>query len=293
MRSALRLMVRGVTELRFRPLHTAFTLAVVVLSTFLAGLFLMVLFNLNTELVQHKGRYAFQIYWSRNAEPAQVETQWTQLATLPGLVERETFTPGQALDELSRVLKADVRPEDLESLRRENPLPYTALITFDAPEGDPDSWAKDMLSTLQSMKDVETVRFNALRMDLAGSWLSFSKRLLWPLIGLLGLAVALVVGNTMKLSGLSRKSEIEILRLVGAGRWYIRLPLLTGGAVIGLLGSIAAVALLKAFQLATAELLLGPPFYFTLGFLPWEQVAGLVLVLTLVSAAGCWTAVKD
>ena len=54
---------------------------------------------------------------------------------------------------------------------------------------------------------------------------------------------AFLISNTIKLTIFSRKSEIEIMRLVGASNSTIKLPFIFEGFILGLIGSIIPVLL--------------------------------------------------
>ena len=49
-----------------------------------------------------------------------------------------------------------------------------------------------------------------------------------------------IIVNTVKLSVFSRRSEISIMRYVGATAWFITLPFVFEGIIIGIFASIAA-----------------------------------------------------
>ncbi len=298
---AIRQIWRGLRGLGQNPWAQALTLAAVTLSAFLGGLFLLVLFNLDQQLARTGGDFAFQVYWRADADMAVVNKQWDQLDGLPRLAGKTTWTPDQALEELARSMDGQSGdPADpmldkriMAGLKASNPLPATALLTFNAPADDPDPWAKGMLTHLRSLEGVASVRFNALELDFAKSWGRFSRRVIWPLIGFLGLVVALVVGNTIKLSLLTRREEVEILHLVGASRWYIQLPLLAGGAVQGLVGGCLALIMLKGVQLSLQDLFNTPPLMLEIRFIPLEQAAVVVAVMVFVSVAASWVAVRQ
>jgi cell division transport system permease protein len=74
------------------------------------------------------------------------------------------------------------------------------------------------------------------------------------LILLFGLAVVVVVANTIRLDVASHAEEIEILALVGAGNAFVRQPFLYSGLWYGLIGAFVAVVLL-----ALGMLYLGRP----------------------------------
>ena len=63
---------------------------------------------------------------------------------------------------------------------------------------------------------------------------------------LFGLAVVVVVANTIRLDVAARTDEIEILALVGAGSSFIRQPFLYSGFWYGVLGGVVAMVLINA-----------------------------------------------
>ncbi|NEG56196.1 permease-like cell division protein FtsX [Bifidobacterium platyrrhinorum] len=56
----------------------------------------------------------------------------------------------------------------------------------------------------------------------------------------------LLTGTTIRMSAASRKNETEIMRLVGASNWTIRLPFILEGVVASLIGSLLACGTLAA-----------------------------------------------
>lgn len=286
----LRLVGRGLKDMFRRPWSQCLTLAAVTLAAFLGGLFLLVVDNLDRELLDVKGRFAFQVYWEPTEDLTTVRKGWANLQSLPHLNSWQTFTPEQALTDLARALDG---AKAVKNLQAENPIPPTALLFFSPPPEEADAFARDMLQQLQALPGVTDVHYDALQMELARSWAGFSRTLLWPLAFMLTLVVALLVGNTMKLSMLSRRDEIEILHLVGAARWYIRLPLVAGGAALGVVAGALALALLRGAQIALAAFCSAPPLNIDVQYLPPMQAAALVGVLAAVGMASGWVAVKD
>jgi cell division transport system permease protein len=60
---------------------------------------------------------------------------------------------------------------------------------------------------------------------------------------LLGAAV-LLISNTTQLAIYARRREIEIMKLVGATNWFVRLPFMLEGVVAGVTGAVIALLLL-------------------------------------------------
>ena len=65
------------------------------------------------------------------------------------------------------------------------------------------------------------------------------------------LAALLLISNTIQLSAFTRRTEVGIMRLVGATRWYTQIPFLIEAVVTGVVGAV----------LATGGLVLGKLFF--------------------------------
>jgi len=82
---------------------------------------------------------------------------------------------------------------------------------------------------------------------------------------------------------------LEILSLVGASPWYIRYPLVVGGAVQGVLGGCIALMMLGLIYLGARDVLGGAPLWVEIRFLTGQEIAvflaGLILVGTWSSMA--------
>ncbi len=62
------------------------------------------------------------------------------------------------------------------------------------------------------------------------------KIVLSVITALLVLASLMLIGNTIRLSIYTRRREVEVMRLVGATRWFIRWPFMIEGVVVGFAG---------------------------------------------------------
>ncbi|WP_114558780.1 permease-like cell division protein FtsX [Desertihabitans aurantiacus] len=72
--------------------------------------------------------------------------------------------------------------------------------------------------------------------------------------GLLLLAAALQIGNTIRMAAVARRREIGIMRLVGAGNLYIMAPFLLESLIAGLLGiALACGAIVAMILFLTAN----------------------------------------
>ncbi|HLU60227.1 MAG TPA: permease-like cell division protein FtsX [Pseudonocardia sp.] len=72
------------------------------------------------------------------------------------------------------------------------------------------------------------------------------------------IAAVLLISNTVQLSAYTRRTEVGVMRLVGATRWYTQLPFLIEAVVTGVVGAlIAVVGLIAGKYLFIDDLLSG------------------------------------
>jgi cell division transport system permease protein len=76
----------------------------------------------------------------------------------------------------------------------------------------------------------------------------------WVRVILIVLAVALAVSalflivNTIRLATYARRREIEVMKLVGASNWFVRIPFMAEGLVQGAVGAGMAFGVVQVFQ---------------------------------------------
>ena len=112
------------------------------------------------------------------------------------------------------------------------------------------------------------------------------------------LVTAFLIANTIKLAIFSRKTEIEIMRLVGASNIAIKIPFIIEGSFIGFFGSIIPIGLMAYGYESLYDFLGGQLFSSSLGKLvsPYPFIlysSGLLLVIgLLVGMFGSYRAVR-
>ena len=112
------------------------------------------------------------------------------------------------------------------------------------------------------------------------------------------LVTAFLIANTIKLAIFSRKTEIEIMRLVGASNMAIKIPFIIEGSFIGFIGSIIPIVLMIYGYESLYNFLGGQLFTSSLGKLvePYPFIlfgsALLLIIGLLVGMFGSYRAVK-
>ncbi|GAB4338657.1 MAG: permease-like cell division protein FtsX [Desulfobulbaceae bacterium] len=111
---------------------------------------------------------------------------------------------------------------------------------------------------------------------------------------LLILTTTFMVANTIRLTLLGRKEELELLRLVGASNHYIRTPFFLEGALQGLAGSLIGLgALFMLYNWIKLKFAVSSIFnLFEFTFFPLPVVATIVVASSLLCAAGSFSSTR-
>lgn len=108
---------------------------------------------------------------------------------------------------------------------------------------------------------------------------------------LLLIVAIFLIANTIRITILSRRNEIEIMRLVGATRWYIRWPFILEGAWTGLLGAIVPLVIIdfgyaSVYRAVGRQLATSGYSLMTTSQLVWPLNLTLILIAMLIGAFG-------
>src|SRR5947209_17731726 len=95
------------------------------------------------------------------------------------------------------------------------------------------------------------------------------------------LAALLLISNTIQLAAFNRRNETNIMRLVGASRWYTQLPFILEAALAGLVGGLLAVGGLVLTKILFVDrTLAGPIKAGIITGIDWSQIAVTCLEIT-------------
>ena len=99
------------------------------------------------------------------------------------------------------------------------------------------------------------------------------------------LAALLLISNTIQVSAFTRRTEVGIMRLVGATRWYTQLPFLIEAVVAGVVGSLLAViGLIAAKSLFLDRVLRDPIEAAIIPAITFADIGVVAPILILVGA---------
>ena len=103
---------------------------------------------------------------------------------------------------------------------------------------------KNTASSIKKIDKIELVNYGEDMVDQLITVFDVIRKVSIGAVVALILVTAFLIANTIKLAIFSRKTEIEIMRLVGASNISIKIPFIIEGSFIGILGSIIPIILM-------------------------------------------------
>jgi cell division transport system permease protein len=132
----------------------------------------------------------------------------------------------------------------------ENPLPHTLVVR---PTSEELGNVENLAAFLEGLPETDVVQIDTAWVARLRGILQLGQRFVDIVSALLGLAVLVVIGNTIRLEINSRREEIVVMKLVGGSDGFIRRPFLYLGFWYGLFGALGAALLIGVTLLLLRE----------------------------------------
>jgi cell division transport system permease protein len=224
-----------------------------------------------------------------DATEAEISGLQRKLEAIPHVADVRFITKAEALNELKESYGKDKVEQSITQLQGNNPLPGNYSVRPDdasnldevrnaiAPPG-PNGKPKPISSIIVAENPTFEPREGTQKIEQVTSAL---KIVLSVITALLILASLMLVGNTIRLSIYTRRREVEVMRLVGATRWFIRWPFMIEGVVVGFAGGLIAILILWLGKITIVD-----PLSDTFSFLKaQDNISFLTLVVILFAAS--------
>lgn len=205
-----------------------------------------------------------------------------ELAGTPGVAAVDYESRQQAFTRFQRIYSG----QSILQLVRPQSLPATLRVTMDDPRQG--AVIAQQFTGKAGVRNVVDQR--RLVEDLF-SFLGSIRNASFGLALVQALAALLLISNTIQLSAFTRRTEVGIMRLVGATRWYTQVPFLIEAVITGVVGALLATAGLVASKiLVIDQLLSGRLISNAIPPIGMSDVLGYVAPILVVVGAGIATA---
>lgn len=218
-----------------------------VVTVILLGVLIPIFQTTQSKSSEVREQLQLRVYLYDDATNNEVAALRRQIRDLPHVATVRYLSKADALAEFRRDF--DQQHRDVLSELHSNPLPANFIVKpDDAANLDqiraglkPPNQAGTPTFLAPIISDVDDRQEEAQRIERVTGAL---KVVLTVITALLIIASLMLVGNTIRLSIYTRRREVEVMRLVGATRWFIRWPFMIEGVVVGFAGGALAILIL-------------------------------------------------
>ncbi|MBR7137514.1 MAG: ABC transporter permease, partial [Clostridia bacterium] len=238
--------VRGV--FRNRLVNTA-AIGMLIACLVVTGAFGLLLININAAIEETGAVNMISVYLDETADAAAVAAAGEALAAIPGVKTTTFVSKAEGLESMRETF-GDL----IDGLEDDNPI--RDLYRLEVED------QSQLASCAESAKNVAGVAKVNSRGDVAVKFLKVRNTI--AMIGLafvvvLGLISLFILSNAVRLSVFARRTEVRVMKTVGATNSFIRASFAIEGVLLGLIGAaisygLIALAYVKLFETAIREL---------------------------------------
>ncbi len=206
----------------------------------LVGIFVSLLFNMNKIATDVEQDVNVRVYIDLAADETKTEELKAAIQALDAVDTVKFRSKDEELDDITKSVA-----QEFELFKNDsNPL----RNAFDVSTKNP-KLTKEVATTIEKMDYVARVNYGGAKADTLFKVISTSRNVGIGVIAVLLIIALFLISNTIRATIHARRTEIEIMQLVGATKAYIRWPFFLEGGFIGLIGSIVPIAVLWGLYL--------------------------------------------
>src|SRR5262245_9560433 len=276
-------LVDAVRRLGRQPFATLLTVLVIAIALALPAGLRVLVSNLGTLSGGWQSAADFTVYFKLEVPTDRARALAREIAARPDVASVQFVDRGTALEDFRAHSGFGTALDALEG----NPLPDTLVVR---PASGAAGDVEGVAAAIRKLPETDLVQLDTQWVARLRAMLALSVRIVDLATVLLALAVAIVIGNTIRLEIQNRSAEIEVTKLVGGSDGFVRRPFLYLGVCYGLAGAVMAYLLI----LGTLAIL-GPPVEnlaalydsrFALAGLSWRESGVLLAGGALLGWAG-------
>ena len=262
---------------------TAAAILTSAIALLLVGTTLLIQRAFENLLVQWKGDVAMIVFVRSDATPEQISLIDESIRSAPTIInvdKLEYLDKTQTYEEAKRIFVGD--PVTLSLLTPENiPSEFKVVPITQDP-----ALVRSLSEQYRSLPGVEDVALAEDEFEVI-STLSKFVRTVTLVMSLVLLVVAVgLIWNTIRTAMFARRREIEVMKLVGATNWFIRVPFMLEGLLQGLIGAVVSCGGLWALNSAWSNGVAGfkPGTGISSLVVPSGYLSGVMVVILIIGA---------
>jgi cell division transport system permease protein len=269
----------ALTSLWRSRLVNAVSVGTIAVSLFVLGAFLTLAGRLGRVVDRWTEKIEIVVYLEDGVEDRVRDSLENRLRADPAVASIQLVTQEEALARFKKLFRDLASlPEDLG----ENPFPASLEVGLREDHQSP-AEVKRLARKFADVPGVQEIQYDLLWIERLATGVRLLRGAGAFLGGILVLAGVFTISNVIRLTVYAREDELDIMRLVGATRAYVKGPFVVEGMIQGGFGGLVAVGLLWAAlgwlsrDLASSELLGRTAFALPSDIATFLVVGGMVV----------------
>ncbi|HCT64407.1 MAG TPA: hypothetical protein DIC60_03905 [Lachnospiraceae bacterium] len=220
----------GFTGLLKNRLMAVASIATVAACIFIISLSCCIIGNLSSVLKQIEDTIGIAVFLDDNLDSEKINTISDELKAIPHVTMVTYISPEEALDSLKEEWQADDILDGFDG--ENNPLSHSFEVSLEGIE-----YQSDVLKGIEGISGIRNVRHAQSETQILLKLNKVLSIVGIAIVAILSIISVVIIMNTIKISVYTRRTEINIMKFVGATDWFIRWPFIIEGVLIGLLGA--------------------------------------------------------
>ncbi len=223
------------TNLRRNFSLTLASVVTVAVSLTLFGAALVFAQGVGNMTARWKGGIEFIVFMQASASQEQLDSVRTSLETNPEVKTVTYVDKAAAYEEFKQLFS---RSKDMIEAVDQESMPPSFRV---APENSDALVIQELGNQFQAKAGVREVVFAFETVRTMQRVTRIASFVIVAVAIFLLVAAVLLILNTIRMAMFARRREIEVMKLVGATNWFIRVPFMIEGLVQGIIGAIVAI----------------------------------------------------
>ena len=215
-------------------------ISTVAITLFIVGFFLIIVYDVQSILTSVKSQVEVAVYLKDNTTEELKDYLESEIESWDEVAGVIYISKDQALEKFK---KENEGSEILKEIQG-NPLPASFEIKLVSPEKVEQIALRFLTRDGTYIEGVDEVIYGQNYVQKLFSITAIAGSIAFLIIIMLLLAAIVLIFNTIRLSIHARRKEIEVMKLVGATNWFVRIPFVFEGFFEGFVGSVLSVILL-------------------------------------------------
>jgi len=273
-------------SIRRNALMSVVSISTVGLALAVLGAFALLILWLNRVADVLPEKFEIAVFLDKGTPEQEVLELRSQVAAFPHVKSAALITAEAGWREFKREMGGRLELGGIE----ENPLPDALRVKVDNPR-----YTVSTADRIRKLKGIDEVVEGRREIEQVVRFADLVKLLGGAAGIILFLVTAFIISNTIRLTVFARRREIRIMQLVGATNWFIRLPLMFEGMILGAIGgAIACTLVFAGANYATKVVTQMMPLLtqFSTDIEPLHFLGALILVGCFVGAAGSLISIR-